>query len=238
MKHTRFLFVALTALALIACSKKDEPTYTPGGGGGGSTVSINFTYNRISPTMVEFTNTSTGCSDFRWDFGDGTWSNGKNATHGYDALGTYTVTLTGTVNGTKYDKAQKITLTKPEIWITGYTIYKIPYENKYYRFYYKDDALLPSDWDCFSRFTPLLTNSDLPYTYKYQNPIMLENPYSHDYWTIQLVRANSTADGSAETSCLKAKLRLSDITGSYNSEYTFRSDAGTTAFGVLLGYEY
>lgn len=243
MKHTRFLFVALAALALIACSKKDEPTYNPGGGGstpgGGDKYPpvISFSMERLSPIMVDFANTSQYCNDFTWDFGDGTTAHGKDATHEYEELGTYIVRLIGKVDGKEYETRQKLELTKPTgIWITGYTIYKIPYENKYYRFSFKDDALLPSSWDWYSTYTPKLTEGALPYVYEFQNPQKFDQPYTHEYWKIQMLRANSQS-GSGETSCLTGKLTLKDLER-YQPSYTWRSDAGTTAFSIHIGYEY
>jgi pimeloyl-ACP methyl ester carboxylesterase len=48
-----------------------------------------------SPLTVAFTNTSSGTiGSYRWDFGDGAESNGKNPTHVYRQPGTYTVKLT------------------------------------------------------------------------------------------------------------------------------------------------
>lgn len=242
MKHTRFLFVTLAALCMIACSKKDEPTYNPGGGGtpsGGDKYPpvISFSMERLSPIMVDFVNTSQYCNDFTWDFGDGTTAYGKDATHEYEELGTYIVRLIGKVDGKEYETRQKLELTKPTgIWITGYTIYKIPYENKYYRFSFKDDALLPSSWDWWSTYTPMLTNSVLPYNYGFQNPQKFDQPYSHEYWKIVLYRANNTS-GSGETSCLTGKLTLKDLER-YQPEYVFRGESGTTAFGIHIGYEY
>lgn len=242
MKHTRFLFVALAALAMIACSK-DEPTQKPSGGGstpsGGDKYppTISFTYERLSPIMVKFTNTSVGCDDFEWDFGDEMYATGKDATHEYAELGTYIVYLTGKVDGKTYTHAEKIDLTRPTgIWITGYTIYKIPYNNKYYRFSFKDDALLPSSWDWYSTYTPSLTESALPYEYTFQNPQKFDQPYTHEYWKIQMLRANNQS-GSGETSCLTGKLQLKDLER-YQPEYVFRGESGTSAFGIHIGYEY
>lgn len=50
-----------------------------------------------APLAITFTNTSTapGNSTYSWDFGDGTFFTGKNASHTYTAAGSYYVQLTG-----------------------------------------------------------------------------------------------------------------------------------------------
>ncbi len=50
---------------------------------------------------VEFTNTSTGSTNYNWNFGDGNTTSGDftNWTHIYEEYGNYTVTLIGTENG-------------------------------------------------------------------------------------------------------------------------------------------
>lgn len=60
-----------------------------------------------SPTIgfesleVEFTNTSTGATDYNWNFGDGNSTSGDfvNWTHIFEEYGNYTVTLIATENG-------------------------------------------------------------------------------------------------------------------------------------------
>ena len=120
---TKFYLMTMIALAMIACGERNTPS-TPngngngggnsggGGNGGGSTtkVEINFSYRVVKPFTVEFTNTSVGADSYKWDFGDGDYSSNKDVTHAYASTGTYTVTLTGTANGTKYDCRKKITI--------------------------------------------------------------------------------------------------------------------------------
>ncbi len=47
----------------------------------------------IAPLTVQFTSTSTGASDYSWDFGDGTTSPAQNPRHTYLTAGLYSVTL-------------------------------------------------------------------------------------------------------------------------------------------------
>jgi PKD repeat protein len=65
---------------------------TPSGG-----VVANFignTTNGFAPLTVNFTNLSTGATNYAWDFGDGHSSNATNAINTYLSAGTYSVTLT------------------------------------------------------------------------------------------------------------------------------------------------
>ena len=221
------LILFLIPVVLLSCKKKaaDEPAV------------LDFTYTRIAPLMVEFTNRSAGFDGYTWDFGDGTYSYAeKIADHGYEDNGTYIVTLTGDRDGETQEKRQEITLSEPTVYIAGYTLYHIPYENKYYRLIFKDDNLLPSAWDWQTIYTPLLDNSKLPYTYFLNNPVKLENLNSHTYYTVQVVRTNTT-NGGTEISCMKQQLKVKDIKR-YLEEYILQTETGNTAIGIYLYYEY
>ena len=104
-------------------------------------VVVDFDCERVSPFMYNFTNNSLGCDEYKWDFGDGMWAYGVNATHEYAEPGTYIVTLTAIANGEKYDKRVKINVTEPAIYFAGYTLYSIPYEDRYYKVVFKDDTI-------------------------------------------------------------------------------------------------
>lgn len=68
------------------------------------TVIVDFGIEPTSnPLMYRFPNLSSGATDFRWDFGDGTFSFAKDkATKVYEKPGTYTVTLTANVGDRQY----------------------------------------------------------------------------------------------------------------------------------------
>ncbi|MGQ0827654.1 MAG: PKD domain-containing protein [Bacteroidota bacterium] len=73
------------------CTKSNSITITESG-----LVSANFTPDPVSgtaPLNVNFTNNSTGGTQYQWDFGDGTIDSVYNPTHVYNKPGTYTVTL-------------------------------------------------------------------------------------------------------------------------------------------------
>ena len=222
MKRT---LLGVIAAILCACSA-NEPAV------------IGFETDRLSPLMYRFTNTSAGFDSYKWDFGDGTWSYGDDAIHGYETTGTYTVTLTGTTaTGYKYDTRQTIDVTAPDIYVAGYTLYAIPYENRYYKLVFKDDALLPSSWDWYTIYTPLLDNTDMPYTYDFQNPVMIEQPNNHDYWTVQVVRNTTTNGTGSDVSCMKAKITRKELLR-YLPKYVLQTESGSTAVGIRMGYAY
>ena len=76
------------------------------------TVIVDFDIVRMSdPRSYKFINRSSGATDFRWDFGDGTFGFAPDeAWKEYEKLGTYTVTLTATVGSNKYEQRKTITL--------------------------------------------------------------------------------------------------------------------------------
>ena len=225
--------------------ESDEKTYyscqrtlTVKGSSSQQSTSLDFAYERIAPLMFRFNNSSTGYASYKWDFGDGMWSEAINAAHTYEAAGTYTVTLTGiTSNGAKDYKRVTLEISKPTIYFAGYTLYAIPYENRFYRLSFKDDNLLPSSWDTYTIYSPLLDNTDIPYTYMFNNPIRLDAPESHTYYTIAVYRNTSMTSTSGDVQCLKQQLKVKDIM-QYQPEYILQTETGGTVVGIHMGYDY
>ena len=105
---TAVLLTAMAgALALSACTK-DEPDYSynsggsgsGSGGGGGGTQTRPSAYFLVdggiyitTNTTVNFLNSSSNATSYRWNFGDGTSSTMYEPTHRYSTPGTKTVTL-------------------------------------------------------------------------------------------------------------------------------------------------
>lgn len=200
-------------------------------------VLVDFDCERVSPLMYSFTNNSLGCDEYKWDFGDGTWSYGTNATHEYEELGTYIVTLTAIADGEKYDKRVKINVTEPLIYFAGYTLYSIPYEDRYYKVVFKDDNLFPSSWDFQTIYTPILDNTDIPYTTMWKQPQVLEDIDSHSYYTIQVIRTTNASNDNNDVSCTKQKLTVKDIK-KYIPEYILKTETGSTTIGIHMEYRY
>ena len=75
-------------------------------------VIVDFEIERTSnPLMYRFPNLSSGATDFRWDFGDGTFGFAKDeAIKAYEKAGTYTVTLTANVGNQKYVQRKTVTV--------------------------------------------------------------------------------------------------------------------------------
>lgn len=227
MKHKTLL--AIVAVILCSCADKNVPA---------PAAVIGFEYERISPLMVQFTNTSSGFESYKWDFGDGTWSYGKDATKTYETIGTYPVTLTATAaDGSKYDHRVTVEITQPDIYIIGYILYAIPYDNRYYRLVFKDDAILPSSWDWVTAYTPLLDETDIPYPHYLQNPVMILNPNSHSYWKVQVMRNVVANSNSGDVTCLTGKITKAQLL-EYRPEYTLQTESGNCAVGIYMGYDY
>lgn len=220
----RILFIAACISILSGCAKHS--------------VLVDYAYDRLSPLMYEFTNYSHGCDSYKWDFGDGTFSLAPNVAYKeFDAPGTYTVTLTGYADGIRYEHAQTIRVTVPACYFAGFTLYHIPYENRYYKCVFKDDNLLPSSWDFQSTYTPMLSGSDLPYTVRFSSPRLLENIDSHDHYTIQVVRTTNASTTDGDTQCLKQQLKVKDIK-TYQPEYVLSTSTDVTTVGILMEYVY
>lgn len=243
MKRTIFLLAVLAIMA--GCKDKTNSELSDGGkitltGDDHKTPKVDFTAKRISPLMVEFTNESVGYTSYKWDFGDGTWSNSKDALHEFEQAGyDYPVTLTATDDdGNKASVRYEISLTKPDIWITGFVFYRIPVESRYYRLGFKDDKLLPSEWDFNTIYSPLLTSGDLPWKYMFEDPQMLIDPESHDHYQVLVYSSNSATGSGSEQKHLTQNIMVSDIL-KYPAEIRLETPSSkATIIGVTFGYDY
>lgn len=225
----KHLIIAIAAVLLIGCKKKDDVVLS---------IAVDFEYTRISPMAVKFINNSTGCTEYKWDFGDGTYAYGKDgALHEYESVGKYPVTLIGTANGHKYEYTKTVVIAEPEVYFAGFRLYKIPYENRYYKLIFKDDNLLPSSWDFQTTYTPLLTNSDMPYTFAFSTPRRLVDINSHNQYVIQVMRTTNASSSDNDVQCLKQALKVKEIK-TYQTEYVLRTSTDGTAVGILMYYEY
>lgn len=80
------LLLAVVAVPFTAC-RKDKTTPAP---------AVNFlasTTSTVVGATVTFSNQTTGATAYLWKFGDGNGSTSTNATHVYDSIGTFKVTL-------------------------------------------------------------------------------------------------------------------------------------------------
>lgn len=221
MKKINYIILFAAAILFAGCNGKGNEPEQP---------TLSFEYKKIPPFTYQFTNTSIGYADFKWDFGDGNFATMRDAEHTYAAAGKYIVTLTATLNGEKYDTRLTLTVPKPKVYMDGFVLYSIPYQNKYYRVVCLDDDII-THWDYYTISSPLLDNSDLPYSFAY-NPKLMDGLDGDNYYNIYVYYANnSTATG---TECIHGKLQKTDIL-KYRSEYIFTS--GNTKVGVQMHYE-
>ena len=223
----RLPVLLLIACALLACSPEKK-----------TVIYLDFEITRLSPFLFSFTNLSTGYDSYKWDFGDGTFSFATDeALHDFEVVGTYTVTLIATVDGVNYERRKTVEVTKPDIYFAGYTIYSIPYQNRYYKLVFKDDNLLPSSWDFKTAYTPMLDDTYLPYTRMFTTPVLLENIGNHTYYTIQVIRTTNASNTSNDINCMKQQLKVKDILN-YLPEYILQTETGNTAIGIHMLYDY
>lgn len=216
-------WIICAIVALCSCHRNDP-------------IVVDFEYDRLSPLMYEFTNLSAGCTDYKWDFGDGTFAYGRDAVCTFEEPGTYYVTLSAEAGGQRYYHREKIDVSVPDVYFAGFTIYAIPYENRYYKLVFKDDALMPSSWDFQTTYTPMLENADLPYTVRFNTPRVCD-PYKHDYYTVQVIRSTNAATSADDVSCMKQKITTKELQR-FLPEYILQTETGATAVGILMEYDY
>ena len=196
-------------------------------------------------TVVEFTNVSSGLVNYSWSFGDGKTSNEQyRVQHEYKNAGKYTCTLTGfSSTGKKYTCSKSFTLeafpqTIPVIHMIGYKLYKIPYNNKYYKVTIAATFNGYEKWGRGLIYSPILSSADLPYTYMLQNKILLEEYYA-DYHTIYVHWSNIGGEDEG-TQCLKQFISDEVMENLYKNrqrEYILTSDNGSTKIGILFEYQ-
>lgn len=127
----------------------------------------------------------------------------------------------------------------PEVYMTGYTLYKIPYENKYYKVTIAGDYHgYGEQWGRELIYSPKLTKSDLPYSYNLVNKILLEDITEFTQYNIYVHYSSSNSgDG---TQCLRAKIDnsgASDIASRRQGEYRLKSTDGKTEIGIKFSYK-
>ena len=241
----KHFFLLILATIFLACNP-NEPTNPGGGSSGGTTPgggtattpTADFAYTPVPPFTFKFTNLSTGASSYKWDFGDGETSKAKEPEHTFAQTGMYDVTLTAkSSSGITATKTKKIQVTEPTVYIIGYKLLSVPYENRYYKLRVCDDYILSPDWDWFTRYTPLLTFSDIPYTTEFQNVVEMDRLDKDSYYWIYLYHNTSTSNEKNDTQCMRQKLYVSEIKSSYADSYTLTSDNGQTIVSILMGYE-
>lgn len=234
----KLLFLALAALVLVACKEQNVPNQERGTTPTQENASCSFTY-KVDGLKVEFKNTSKGdMLHYTWDLGDGHTVYDTNPTWTYEMSGTYKVTLKGVSKlNNEYSQTQTITVKSKteEYIIVGYKLYSIPYTNKYYLWMCEGTSTNGEEDFFFNTvYTPKLTSSNIPYTYNFEHPVLLEDIHLYSYYTIT-IQYCATQEYGDGTQCLKQKLLVSDILKKKN-EYIITSDNGKTKIGILMEY--
>lgn len=196
-------YVRLTCLVLCcgyagSCSNPNAP-YAPGGsssGGSGSSsqpVRAAFDYKVTHPLTVVLTNRSENATSYNWTFGDGESSASRNPTHRFKTKGVYKVTLTvGNSTGLQSASATIKVENPTKIFITGFSVEKIPYENQYYRIQVIDDDFFTTTWAETGYM--LLSSAILPFKGSV-TPVLLNGLSEDDYYVTQLYY-NTKSSGS------------------------------------------
>lgn len=173
--------MAVAAIVLTGCKEsKDEPVYPE------PEIKAEFEYIIQQPMTVVLTNTSENANTFRWSFGDGEISYDRNPIHRYKKKGVYEIQLTASrVNKGQQSAYATVKVEEPtKIYISGFTVGKIPYENQYYRIKVIDDDFFTTTW--VETEYKLLSSVIVPYTANLKTPVLLSGIDEDNYYAMQL----------------------------------------------------
>lgn len=138
-----------------------------------------FTYKTAHPLKVVLTNNSTNATSYVWDFGDGTTSTEKSPTHKYKTIGVYKVKLTAKSSNKSDNYETNVEIKAPTTCaITGFSVTKIPTNNKYYQVQLTDDYIMSKTTYFWTKWF-LLSSANLPYEYALNSAktLNIENTY-------------------------------------------------------------
>lgn len=181
------LILIFSTLLFSNCSSNEPEILSP---------QASFSYQVKQPLSVALTNTSTNATSYVWDFGDGKSSTEKNPIHRYDSKGVYKIKLTAKASGLTDIFSSNVTIENPtKIYISGFKVSKIPYQNQYYYIKVIDDDFFTTTWVKTKHF--LLSNANLPYSYMLANPVLMDGLSEDNYYMMQLwYSTTSTGTGT------------------------------------------
>lgn len=152
-----------------------------------------FTYKTAHPLKVVLTNTSSNATSYLWDFGDGTTSTEKSPTHRYKTIGVYKVKLTAKSANKSDSYETNVEIKAPTTClITGFTITKIPTNNKYYQVQLTDDYLINKTTYFWTKWY-LLSSANVPYDHTLSSSKTLN---IEDKYVIRLYKYTGTGNPS------------------------------------------
>lgn len=180
-----------TCLALIiiffvaACTPPTGGYYPDEPSNHNRSVKVEFEYKVQQPLTVVLNNKSENATTYKWSFGDGQTSTEKNPKHRYKTKGVYEITLTASNSKEQQSAYATVKVEEPtKIYISGFTINKIPYENQYYRVAVIDDDFFTTTW--VETEYKLLSSANVPYYGNLTNPVLLSGLSEDNYYTMQL----------------------------------------------------
>ena len=192
-----------------------------------------FTYKTEAPLKVVLTNTSTNATSYEWDFGDGKTSIEQNPTHRYSAVGSYIITLVAKNPTGSQQYRQTVKISAPRVFIKGIRYNYVGKNGKYYRSVCQDDDFFTNTW-WKTGYTPMLTDSNLPYSYIFPSPVEMTGLSGDNYYTVYVYWNNTTSgDG---TQILKQKMYKESIM-LYLDEIGIQTDNRDTNISVLFEYK-
>lgn len=185
-----YVFFLMIASIMAACSTTggndpDDPDKTGNIGNPNKSVIAEFSYQVQQPMTVVLTNRSENASTCLWSFGDGESSSERNPTHRYKSKGVYEIVLTAINNKGSQSAYATVKVEEPsQIFIKGFTIGKIPYENQYYRIEVIDDDFFTTTW--VQTEYRLLSRVIVPYTANMSSPVLLSGLNDDNYYVMRL----------------------------------------------------
>lgn len=221
------------SVSLTAKNGEKSDTYTKSVSVSYKQPTASFTYKTEAPLKVLFTNTSSNATSYEWDFGDGTSSTEKNPTHRYSNVGSYIVTLVSKNPQGSHQCRETINISTPKVFVTGIQYRMVGQTGKYYKSVCKDDDLFTNTW-WNTEYTPMLSESNLPYTYSFKSPVEMTGLSGDTYYTVYIYwNTKTSGDG---TQILKQKMYTSSIQ-TYPEYIDIFNDNVDTWIKVLFKYE-
>ena len=185
-----YVFFLMIASIMAACSTTGgndpvNPDKAENHGNPNKPMTAAFSYQVQQPMTVVLTNRSENASTYLWSFGDGERSDERNPSHRYQKKGVYEICLTASNNKGQQSAYATVQIEEPSrIYISGFTIGKIPYENQYYRIEVTDDDFFTNTW--VQTEYRLLSSAIVPYTANMSSPVLLSGIDGDNYYTMQL----------------------------------------------------
>lgn len=204
---TNFLFSTIVLLLFVSCTQKE--------------IIADFDYEISQPFKVRFHNRSMNAYSYKWNFGDGNYSNSKNPEHKYSGKGVYEVTLFAFGENGQQKTSYNITIEDPtHCDISKIVLNKIPINNQYYKFVCLGSGVKKvweTDW-------VLISSANIPYTFNINESIWL----SLDELHFCLYKSdNKNFDGELVS---KALLNISTL------HSNFWEAAGNNQFNVYFNW--